>query len=113
MKRLLIVIAIVLIPSLCSAWTLSWTPMPEADGYRVSYGTVSNTSSVIDVGNNAQLDLSTISLSKGTRYEFYVQAYKGSPKSYGGESDHIRWTYPQDPLVIEMLGQPVNIVIQP
>lgn len=97
-----------------SAWQLSWDAVPEAEGYRVSYKQLVDTDYVsVDTGTNNSLNLDSLSLAEGTRYEFYVQGYAGTPQSFSGESNHIRWTYPSPPIIVEMMGAPVNIVITP
>jgi len=114
MKKLLITIAIVLMASNCFAWTLTWVDDPMAEGYSVSYKALSDTDyTTVDVGDNNVVDFAPLSLVVGTRYEFYVQAYKGEPKSYSGHSDHLRWTYPADPIIIEYMAPPQNPVINP
>ena len=111
MKKLLIAIAIVLLASPCFAWTLSWDAATGADGYRVSYFPAGTTPPTTIDTTATSVDLDTLGLSTGVRYEFYVQGSKSG--SLSGESDHIRWTYPIPPTTIEMMGQPVNIVINP
>jgi hypothetical protein len=111
MKKLLIVIALLLAgcaPNAAEAWTLTWEAVPGAEGYRVTYDTTT-----VDVGTNLSLDLDTLGLTEGQRYEVYVQGYAGTPPSYSAHSNHLRWTYPSAPVVIEMMGSPVNILITP
>jgi hypothetical protein len=113
MKKL-IILAIVFCASLSYGWDLTWDAIPNADGVVVYYKELSDaTYQQMDVGNVTACTLDTMGLTQGVRYEFYLQAYSGDPRSYSGESDHIRWTYPSDPIVIEMLGRPVQITINP
>ena len=103
MKKLLITIAIVLLASPCFAWTLAWQPVTGVDGYAVYYKSLAATTyNSMDVGTITLQSLDSIGLIPGTRYEFYVRAYVGTPPSYGGDSDHIRWTFPSEPIVVEM-----------
>ena len=46
----------------------------------------------------------------GTRYEFYVIAH--SQGSTSGESDHVRWTVPVNPIVVELPDSPQRLVIE-
>ena len=117
MKKLLIAIAIVLLASPCFAWTLSWDAATGADGYKVYYKPIPDTAYLeVDTGTTTSADLDALGLAEGVRYEIYVQAYAnttGGGVAYSGDSDHLRWTYPSTPIVVDMLGQPVNIVINP
>ena len=115
MKKLLITIALVLLATPCFAWTLSWEAATGAEGYRVTYAPSpivdGDTVNVQDVGTALTLDLDSIGLTIGTRYEMFVQAYKGT--SFSGHSDHLRWTYPAPPAIIEYQAPPQNPVINP
>lgn len=98
------------------AYTLSWTASEnaiETTGYRVYYCQVDSTDiEMIDRGTALNLDLDNIELLIGTRYEFWCTAYNDSAES--PESDHIRWTMPpSEPVIIEMAGAPVQIIINP
>ena len=120
MKKLLITIAIVLMASNCFAWTLSWDAATGADGYRVTYSPSpivdGDTVNVQDVGTALTLDLDSLSLTVGTRYEMFVQAFAntdGGGVAWSGHSDHLRWTYPAPPAIIEYQAPPQNPVINP
>jgi hypothetical protein len=114
MKRHLLIIALLLLVLPCAAadWTLSWTASTGAAGYEVSYKTqAANTYTVADVATATSWVL-PVTLVKGTRYEFFVRAYTAAPKSYSGESDHLRFTYPKDPITVEMPANPNQIIIE-
>ena len=103
MKKLFVILAIILCASYASAWTIHWDALPDADGYQLSYGLVTDQVYIkLDMHSLTMQDLDSLNLVKGERYEFYIQAYVGDPKSYSGESDHLRWTYPSDPKIIEL-----------
>ena len=102
MKKLSLVTLMLLIPTLAIAWTIAWDYSDNADGYVLYWGEVGGVFKDIDVGNVNSHDLDSLGLNKGTRYEFYLQAYTGDPKSFSGESDHPRWTMPHDPKIIEL-----------
>jgi hypothetical protein len=113
MKKL-IVFAILLFASTAMAadWKLGWIASTGATGYEVSYKPLTATVwSANDVGNVTSWTMPT-TLVKGTRYEFFVRAYAGNPKSYSGDSDHIRWTYPADPVTVEMPAPPSSLIIK-
>ena len=117
MKRLIIIVAIVTMAFASTAmaagpWKLQWSPEPNKDGAMLFWKAVSDTGFVsLDIGNVDEYDLAPLPLAPDTRYEFYVQFYKGDPKSFSGESDHIRWTFPSPPIVIDMQGRPTQIII--
>jgi len=103
MKKLFLILAIILCASTASAWTISWDTVSGADGYQLSYGLVdTQVFTDLDMGTQTSQDLDSLGLIKGDRYEFYVRVYVGNPRSYSGESDHLRWTYPSDPKIIEL-----------
>ena len=105
MKKLLITIALVLLATPCFAWTLQWNAVSDADGYRVTYNVLNDTNLVtIDTTTGTSVDLDALGLVAGTRYEFHVQCYVNNPPpvSYGCDSDYIRWTYPSEPIYVEM-----------
>jgi hypothetical protein len=112
MKKL-IIIAILLFASTSFAWELRWDAVTGATGYRVSYRPVTSTvPGLEDVGNVTKWTIPT-TLTPGTRYEFWVQAYVGTTnKSYSGDSDHIRWTYPLPVQTIELPAAPQRLVIE-
>ncbi len=96
------------------AWELSWNASDgDPTGYNVFYCLLQTPDDVIktDVGDVMVFELDDIGLLSETRYEFWVTAYNVSGES--SESDHLRWTYPKDPIVIETLGAPVIITIMP
>jgi hypothetical protein len=114
MKKLLIASAILLFASTAMAaeWKLGWNATTGAAGYEVSYKTLAATTyTKVDAGNVLEWTIPT-TLVKGTRYEFFIRAYAGNPKSYSGESDHIRWTVPNDPVIIEIPPAPSSIIIK-
>jgi hypothetical protein len=113
MKKLLGIIFILslLFVGQVYAASLQWTASTGAAGYQVSYKTLAATTyTVVDVGNVVQWTIPT-TLVKGTRYEFFVNVYAGTPKSYSGDSDHIRWTMPRDPVIIELPEGPNTIIL--
>lgn len=117
MKKLLTILAVCLVGLLWSSfaigWTLNWTASSGAAGYQVSYKILAaSTYTQVDAGNVVQWTIPS-TLIKGTRYEFFIQAYVGTPRSYSGDSDHIRWTFPTDPVIIEVPYQspPTQIII--
>jgi hypothetical protein len=112
MKKLLIIaLLLIAVPSGAADWTLSWPAAPSAAGYEVNYKTLAaNSYTVADVGNVLSW-IVPITLVKGTRYEFFVKAYSPVPKSYGGDSDHVRWTYPRDPLIVELPEQTGTVIL--
>jgi len=114
MRKVLMVLAIVLIASPCFAWQLDWEPVPTAEGYRVSWHHVDFPDQIQtnDV-TVTTMDLENIGLVEGTRYEFFVHAFAGDPHSYSGSSDHLRWTYPRPAAIIEYMQPPQNPVINP
>lgn len=113
MKKLLFVLAVMIfaVPAF-AGFNLEWQAASGASGYRVSYKPLSATTYVqVDVTNAISWPIPA-TLVKGTRYEFFVQAYTGTTtKSYSGDSDHLRWTYPLDPTVIELPAAPSSLVI--
>ena len=114
MKKLLLIIAILSIALPCTAadWSLKWDAVTGDAGYEVSYKTLAaSTYTVSDVANVTSWIIPATFI-KGTRYEFYVRTYAGTPKSYSGDSDHIRWTYPATPAVIEMPANPTQLIIE-
>lgn len=113
MKKLFIVLFILLFASTVMAWDISWDAVPNAEGYLVSYNDLATPLFIMvdDVGSATNRSLDDLGLIEGTRYEFWVNAYASGSTS--GDSDHVRWTYPRPPLVIETLGAPVSIIINP
>ena len=96
------------------AYTLSWTGSTGATGYRVYFHAMDDPDDVtmIDRGSALNYDLDTVGLTWGARYEFWCTAYNETGES--PESDHLRWTTPpSEPVIIEMLGSPVQITINP
>ena len=114
MKKLITILVIVFCSTIAYAWDLQWNPVANADGVVVYYKELSDaTFQQVDVGNVTLCNLDSMGRTQGVRYEFYLQAYTGDPRSYSGDSDHIRWTYPTDPVVVEMMDRPVQIIINP
>lgn len=112
MKKILIAIILsLLLAASANAWTLSWDTQAGVDGFTLYYNTVDGDTSEIDVGNVNTYDLDSLGLTIGTRYEFWLTAY--NVVGHSAESDHLKWTYPKDPIVIEMMGAPVSIIIRP
>jgi len=102
MKKLFLILAMVFCASCVSAYTISWDAVSGAGGYQLYWSEIGGTVNELDTMQNTEVDLDAIGLVKGTRYEFYVRLYVGDPRSYSGESDHLRWTYPADPAIIEL-----------
>ena len=117
MKKLIIIASILAMAFASTAmaadpWKLAWAPEPNKDGVMLFWKAVSDTGFVsLDVGNVDEYELTPLPLVQDTRYEFYVQFYTGDPKSFGGASDTIRWTFPAPPIVIELSGRPTQIII--
>lgn len=116
MKRLLLALTLVLFFTVqANAWTLSWNAS-EGDGitYNVYYNDINSPDNVTTVNNGTALnyDLDGAGLTAGARYEFWVTAYNETGES--PDSDHVRWTTPPaEPVIIEMMGAPVQIIINP
>jgi len=111
MKKLILVLLAIMFATTANAWTLKWDAVTGVDGYKLFHKDLSATSfTEIDVGTSASYDLTPLNLSVGTRYEFYVIAH--SQGSTSAESDHIRWTVPVDPIVIELPDSPQRLVIE-
>ena len=111
MKKLITILAIVLFATTASAWTFSWDAVTGVDGYKAYWKDLAATSfTEVDVGTDTQLDLDALGLTVGTRYEFYVVAH--SQGSTSAESNHLRWTRPVDPIVIELPAAPQRMVIE-
>ena len=109
MKKLL-VLAILAIAVTANAWTLNWDAASGADGYSVYWKSLAAVSyTEIDVGTALQYDLAPLNLVNGTRYEFYVVSH--SQGSDSAESDHIRWTLPADPVIVEIPEAPKQLII--
>jgi len=101
-KKLILILAIIFCASYVSAYTISWDAVPEAEGYQLYWSEIGGSVNELDTMQNTSVDLDAIGLIRGTRYEFYVRLYVGDPRSYSGESDHLRWTYPEEPRIIEL-----------
>ena len=107
MKKLFTILAIVFFATTASAWTLKWDADPMREGVLLKYRALGDTTyTESDIGNVNEIDVGSLGLTDGTRYEFVLQGYAGTPKSYGGESDILRWTYPTTPSIIEILERP-------
>lgn len=100
---------------IAGAWTLSWNASEgEVTGYKVYYNAVDVPADVTEVDRGTALNysLDDIGLTPGTRYEFWATAYNATGES--PDSDHLRWTTPPaEPVIIEMMGAPVQIIINP
>lgn len=114
MKKLIFTLAIVFgMASMAHAgWTLSWTGSTGASGYQVEWKTLAGTTfTPVDVGTATTWAIPATWV-KGTRYEMKVKAYVGTTtKSYSGDSDLLRWTYPQDPVVVELPAAPSQMIL--
>lgn len=117
-KALFVMVAIAivfLLASVANAWTLSWEASAGAGvNYRVYSCDVNAPDIVAVIDNGAALnyDLDSAGLTVGTRYEFWVTAYNTTGES--PDSEHVRWTMPSsEPIIIEMMGAPVQIIINP
>ena len=111
MKKLITILAIVFFATTASAWTLSWDTVTGVDGYKVYWKNLSATAfTEVDVATDVQLDLDSLGLTVGTRYEFYIVAH--SQGSTSAESDHLRWTVPVTPIVVELPDSPQRLVIE-
>ena len=115
-KRLITLIGtiVTLIPLSCFAWTLSWDALPSAESYNVEYSVSPLTNPTVDNVTVTSYDIDALGLTPGTRYEFVVKACQGSPPQCFGESDHLRWTMPDDPVIVEMPPEQkvINVIIQ-
>lgn len=112
MKKLIITLAIVFgMASMAQGATLSWTGVTGAAGYEVEWKVLNGTTWTVADNGTAVSWTTPTSWVKGTRYEMRCRAYVGSPKSYGGYSDTLRWTYPQDPVVIELPAAPSQMIL--
>ena len=110
-KKLFIILVILGFAFTANAWTLSWDAVTGVDGYKLYWKSLADTSFVeVDVGNSVAYDLDPLGLVVGTRYEFYLIAH--SQGSTSAESDHIRWTRPVDPIIIELPEPPQRLVIE-
>ena len=112
MKRIIIaLLAIVFLATTASAWTLKFDPVTGVDGYKLYHKPLSATTFIeVDIGTATSYDLAPLNLVVGTRYEFYVIAH--SEGSTSGESDHVRWTVPVNPIVVELPDSPQRLVIE-
>jgi hypothetical protein len=111
MKKLFLTLAIILLATTASAWTISFDAVPGVDGYKLFHKDLSATTFVeTDIGNAVTYDLTPLGLAVGTRYELYVTAE--SQGSTSAESDHLRWTVPVTPIIIELPESPQRLVIE-
>ena len=111
MKKLILVLLAILFATTASAWTIRWDAVTGVDGYKLYWKNLSATTfTEVDVGTNVEYDLDSLSLDVGTRYEFYLTAH--SQGSTSAESDHLRWTVPVTPIVVELPDSPQRLVIE-
>ena len=111
MKKLIIVLLAILFATTASAWTIRWDAVTGVDGYKLFWKDLSATTfAEIDAGTATEYDLDVLGLTVGTRYEFYLTAH--SQGSTSAESDHLRWTVPIDPIVVELPDSPQRLVIE-
>lgn len=96
--------------SVCAS-SLTWDEQNNTDGFVLYHYTAAAPTVVsdLDIGDVNSYDLDTLGLAKGVRYGFFLRAYNSAGNS--PESDHIMWTYPLDPIIIETAGAPTNIAI--
>lgn len=111
MKKLILVLLAILFAATANAWTLKWDAVTGVDGYTLFWKNLSATTfTEVDAGTSASYDLEPLNLVVGTRYEFYVTA--NSKGSTSAESDHLRWTRPIDPIIVELPAMPQRLVIE-
>jgi len=111
MKRVIIVLAILVMAVTANAWTIKWDAVTGVDGYKLYWKDLSATAfAEVDVGTNVEYDLTPLNLAVGIRYEFYLTAH--SQGSTSAESDHLRWTVPVNPVVVELPDSPQRLVIE-
>ena len=109
-KTLLTIIFVLAIAFSANAWTLNWDAASGADGYNFYWKVLTDTDyTVIDVGTALGYDFEPLNLVPGTRYEFYVTARSNG--SISDESDHIRWTMPSPPVIVEIPEAPKQLII--
>ena len=110
MKKLFLVLAILAMAMTANAWTINWGAAVGADGYSVYWKALTDTDYIkVDVGTALGYDLEPLSLVTGTRYEFYITCHSNGSES--DESDHIRWTMPSPPVIVEMPEPPKQLII--
>ena len=101
MKKLFLILAILFCAACANAWTISWDALDNADGYYLNYGLVNDqVFTNLDMGSQTSQNIDDLGLTRGERYEFFVKAHAGG-NSFG-ESDHLRWTYPSQPVIIDL-----------
>lgn len=112
MKRLfLVLLATLFLTTTASAWTLRWDAVTGVDGYKLFWkGLSATTFTEVDAGMTATYDLDLLELAVGSRYEFYIIAH--SKGSVSAESDHLRWTVPVEPVIIELPDTPERLIIE-
>lgn len=113
MKNLILTMALSLFLVVsANAAHLSWDAQIDADGFILYHCIVDDTTvNELTLENINIYDLENLGLTEGVRYEFFLKAYNEAGIS--GESNHIQWMCPFDPIIIKMLGAPVNIMINP
>lgn len=110
MKKLILILAILAMAMTANAWTLNWDAATGADGYNFYWKVLTDTDyTVIDVETALGYDFAPLNLVPGTRYEFYVTSRSNG--SVSDESDHIRWTMPSPPMIVEIPEAPKQLII--
>ena len=110
MKKIILVLAILAMAVTANAWTLNWDAASGTDGYTLYWkNLVATDYTVVDVGTALGYDFATLNLVPGTRYEFYVTSQSNGSTS--DESDHIRWTMPSPPVIVEIPEAPKQLII--
>jgi len=115
MKKLLLglVVSLLFAGSAFGSPTLRWDVQNgEPDGFILSFKELSATiwnSVAIVPGTLREYDLGALNLQQGVRYEFFLQATESGSQS--AESDHLRYTMPSEPQVVEIPAE-ARIVIE-
>lgn len=126
MKKIIInaIICVFLFTGIANAWTLIWDSSGENLRYKVTYNltnAVPEDATEVDVGENTFLKLdetNNINLIVGTQYDFSVIAYEvpvnaGETGAESMPSDTLRWTFVNEPIIIQILSAPAHFMIRP